>query len=100
MKPMLTPTLRSSDQRRPDATAVLALLRARLPHLAHAFHPDARLADAGLDSLDFVELFVVIDEAYGVRLTDDQLAGAATVGEFAHLIVALASKPSANGASS
>lgn len=44
--------------------------------------------DIGLDSLDMVDLAVVIDRIFSVRLTREELAGARTFGQLADLIAA------------
>ena len=44
--------------------------------------PDARFAEElGADSLDLVELVEAIEAEFAVRITDDELADIATVGE-------------------
>lgn len=47
--------------------------------------PASTFADLGLDSLDVVELALVIDKELGVRLTDDELVAAEHVGAVAEL---------------
>ena len=47
--------------------------------------PASTLNDLGLDSLDVVELALVIDEELGVHLTDDELVAAGHVGAVAEL---------------
>ena len=50
--------------------------------------PDARFADdLGADSLDLVELVEALEEEFGVRIDDDELADIATVAE-AHDLLA------------
>jgi acyl carrier protein len=50
--------------------------------------PDARFADdLGADSLDLVELVEALEEEFGVRIDDEELADIATVGE-AHDLLA------------
>lgn len=50
--------------------------------------PEARFADdLGADSLDLVELVEALEEAFGVRIDDEELADIATVGE-AHELLA------------
>lgn len=48
--------------------------------------PDSTLADLGLDSLDLVELSLVIEKEIGVKVTDDELAEAGRVGSIAELV--------------
>lgn len=44
--------------------------------------PDARFADdLGADSLDLVELVEALEEEFGVRIDDEELADIGTVGE-------------------
>lgn len=44
--------------------------------------PEARFADdLGADSLDLVELVEALEEEFGVRIDDEELADIATVGE-------------------
>ena len=44
--------------------------------------PDARFADdLGADSLDLVELVEALEEEFGVRIDDEELADIDTVGE-------------------
>lgn len=50
--------------------------------------PDARFADdLGADSLDLVELVEALEEEFGVRIDDEELADIATVAE-AHDLLA------------
>jgi acyl carrier protein len=48
--------------------------------------PEATLEDLGLDSLDLVELSLVIEKEIGVKVTDDELAEAGRVGSIADLV--------------
>lgn len=49
--------------------------------------PDASIvSDIGLDSLDMVDLAVIVDRLFGVKLTREDMAGAATFGDLAELI--------------
>jgi acyl carrier protein len=51
--------------------------------------PAARFADdLGADSLDLVELVEALEEEFGVRIEDEELADIATVGEAFELIAA------------
>ena len=51
--------------------------------------PAARFADdLGADSLDLVELVEALEEEFGVRIDDEELADIATVGEAFELIAA------------
>ncbi|WP_327749768.1 acyl carrier protein [Streptomyces europaeiscabiei] len=48
--------------------------------------PDASLNDAGLDSLALAELAELLPERLGVRLGDDVLNKAATVGDLSTMV--------------
>lgn len=49
--------------------------------------PDALImADIGLDSLDMVDLAVIVDRIFGIKLTREDMAAAHTLGELANLI--------------
>lgn len=51
--------------------------------------PSARFTDdLGADSLDLVELVEALEEEFGVRIDDEELADIATVGEAHELIAA------------
>jgi acyl carrier protein len=68
----------------------LALVVRRLPALARVLRPTARLGAIGLDSLDRVELLIVIHELFGIRLEPEDLEAERTVGELVERIVARA----------
>jgi len=76
-----------------DSRRVAQQLAERLPHLGSHWRPDRPLAGLQLDSLDIVELLMVIDELYGVRLTSDDLAETATVDQFYQLVARRAVQP-------
>lgn len=45
--------------------------------------PEARLkADLGIDSLDFVDVAVIIEKTFGFKIKGEELAGVTTLGEF------------------
>lgn len=48
--------------------------------------PEATLNDLGLDSLAVVELSLVLEKDLGVKITDDELMDAPTIGAVADLI--------------
>ncbi|CAM5406924.1 hypothetical protein GCM10010329_86110 [Streptomyces spiroverticillatus] len=56
----------------------------RLP--AARLTPDTTLSDAGLDSLAVVELSVLLEERYAIRLTEVELEQAPTLGDLDTLI--------------
>lgn len=66
------------------ATAVLA---EEFELDAEAMTRDALLKDTlGLDSLDMVDVVVVVDENFGVKLNKQDFAGVVTYGDFCNLI--------------
>jgi acyl carrier protein len=68
----------------------LARIARRLPSVARKLRPEARLAALGLDSLDELELLLVSEQLFGVRLEVDDLQTAVTVGELVDRISARA----------
>ena len=54
-----------------------ALLRERLPELSEgdALGPDTDLPEAGLDSVQLIELIMALEAEYGVTFTDEHFAG-------------------------
>jgi acyl carrier protein len=68
----------------------IALIVQRAPFFEHVLRPAARLGELGLDSLDLVELMMVVDELFGVRLEIDEFDPGRTVGELAASIAARA----------
>jgi len=51
--------------------------------------PEARFSDdLGADSLDLVELVEALEEEFGVRIDDEELADITTVGEAYELLAA------------
>lgn len=53
---------------------------------AEDIKPEATLRDLGLDSLDLVELALVIEKETGVRVTDDDLAQAGRLDSVVDLV--------------
>ncbi|MFD7712780.1 acyl carrier protein [Streptomyces sp. NPDC059785] len=53
---------------------------------ADTITPDATPGDIELDSLAVVELSLVLDKELGIRISDDELAEARTVGDIAGLM--------------
>lgn len=54
---------------------------------ADAITPDANLKDTlGLDSLDYVDLVVIIESNFGVKLGEEDFVGIATFQNFYDLI--------------
>lgn len=52
---------------------------------------DATFEALGLDSLDLVEVTLVVDEELGVRIPDDRLGDIATVGDAVDVVAELSS---------
>lgn len=67
---------------------VRCTLAERLSFLHGPLTFERPLAELQLDSLDKLELLMVIDELYSVRLSPQDFQGVATVGELAQLIAA------------
>lgn len=53
--------------------------------------PDATFESLGLDSLDLVEVTLVIDEELGIRIPDDRLGDITTTGDAVAVLVDLQS---------
>jgi acyl carrier protein len=70
-----------------DKTKILDRLRQTIPRLAPEFIPERRLDELGADSIDMVELLVVIDSDFGVRLKQDEFLELVTVDDLLQLIV-------------
>lgn len=51
-----------------------------------ALRPEARLEEAGLDSLALVELSMLLSERSGVEIGEDELSSATTVGALDRLV--------------
>ena len=54
-----------------------------------AIHPDATWRDIGIDSLDFVDIVVIIDKEFGVKLKGEDMVDIKTLGLFHELIFQL-----------
>ena len=50
--------------------------------------PDARFEDLDIDSLDLVELAQVIEDEYGIEITDADMDGIATVQDVVDFVAA------------
>lgn len=49
--------------------------------------PEARLReDIGIDSLDLVDLVVIVDRTFGFRLKTEEMAGVTTLSQFCEYI--------------
>lgn len=57
--------------------------------------PQANLKkDLGIDSLDFVDLFVIIDNHFGIKLKAEEMSEVVTLGDFyEHILKRLDSNP-------
>lgn len=57
------------------------------PEAREALTPTAELsADLGLDSLDVLELTVLVEEAFGVTIPDEDLEGVTTVADLVAVV--------------
>lgn len=46
-------------------------------------YPDARLKeDVGIDSLDFVDIVVIVEKNFGFKIKPEDMAGVATLNDF------------------
>ena len=45
-------------------------------------NPDASWKEIGIDSLDFVDIVVIIEKSYGFRLKGEDMATIKTLGQF------------------
>ncbi len=70
-----------------DKLKILERLQQTIPRLAPQFVPDRRLDELGADSIDLVELLVVIDSDFGVRLKEEEFLQLVTVDDLLQLIV-------------
>ena len=70
-----------------DKLKILERLQQTLPRLAPQFVPERRLDELGADSIDLVELLVVIDSDFGVRLKEEEFLQLVTVDDLLQLIV-------------
>jgi acyl carrier protein len=64
----------------------LALIVKRLPSFGRLLRREARLGELGLDSLDQVEIMMVVKELFGIRLEIEDFKAERTVGELAERI--------------
>jgi acyl carrier protein len=67
---------------------VFRSLTARLSFLHGPLTAERPLAELELDSLDKLELLMVIDELYSVRLPPEDFQDVTTIGELAQVIAA------------
>jgi acyl carrier protein len=70
-----------------EKAKVLKRLRQTIPRLAPEFIPERRLDELGADSIDMVELLVVIDSDFGLRLKQDEFLELVTVDDLLQLII-------------
>jgi acyl carrier protein len=70
-----------------EKAKVLKRLRQTIPRLAPEFVPERRLDELGADSIDMVELLVVIDSDFGLRLKQDEFLELVTVDDLLQLII-------------
>lgn len=48
--------------------------------------PEATWSDIGIDSLDFVDIVVIIEKEFGFKLTGEDMVNIRTLGQFHELI--------------
>lgn len=52
-----------------------------------AIQPDARLKeDVGIDSLDFVDIVVIVEKNFGFKIKPEEMAGVVTLNDFYNYI--------------
>ena len=66
---------------------VLERLKLAVPRLGADLAPGRRMEELGADSIDLVELFVVIDSDFGVRVTTEEFSTLTTIDDLLELIV-------------
>ncbi len=49
---------------------------------AHLIKPESSWKEIGIDSLDFVDIVVIIEKNYGFRLKGEEMATIRTLGQF------------------
>jgi acyl carrier protein len=50
-------------------------------------YPEARLKeDVGIDSLDFVDIVVIVEKNFGFKIKPEEMAGVATLNDFYNYI--------------
>lgn len=50
-------------------------------------HPDAKLKeDVGIDSLDFVDIVVIVEKNFGFKIKPEEMAGVVTLNDFYNYI--------------
>jgi acyl carrier protein/seryl-tRNA synthetase len=75
----------SSQPLTPDD--ILSQLAAVLPGIAHSLQCDQPLRDAGIDSIDLVDLLFMVESQFNVRLTETDMARARTIGDLAQTVL-------------
>ena len=50
------------------------------------FDEDTKLSEIGMDSLDVSELALIIEDEYGVELTDEDVEQSKTIGNLAEIV--------------
>ena len=53
---------------------------------ADKIKPEALLKDLGLDSLDFVDIVVIVERTFGFKIKPEEMADVKTVGAFYNYI--------------
>ncbi|MBI4424508.1 MAG: AMP-binding protein, partial [Elusimicrobia bacterium] len=77
---------RGASRAAPAPTEPLAALVARVLGRAEGLEPQARLSDAGLDSLRRMELLSAIEEELGLELPESSVGETVTLGELRSLV--------------
>ena len=61
--------------------------REEIEEKVRAFLIDARLKeDMGIDSLDFVDIVVIVDKYFGFKIKPEEMADVTTLGQFCDYI--------------
>lgn len=69
-----------------DAYSELTRLITKVTGVEEGLERDANLEDLGVESLERIELAVRLEEACGVRLTEETMLSVTTVGELADYV--------------
>ncbi|WP_049156845.1 acyl carrier protein [Corynebacterium aurimucosum] len=69
-----------------DAYSELTRLITKVTGVEEGLEREAKLEDLGVESLERIELAVRLEEACGVRLTEETMLSVTTVGELAEYV--------------
>lgn len=81
-----TPTKEEDSAPAGDAYSELTRLITKVTGVEEGLERDANLEDLGVESLERIELAVRLEEACGVRLTEETMLSVTTVGELADYV--------------